>query len=980
MVGHQPRNPITSTPQVLPHLPPVHEDLDSISNVDEGNDACSVTAASNIGSVSQLSDTKGSMLSKQLSAFSAPPRYRNSGAFIYMVDDVRPDGRVPGLKQAPEILIFIDEDKARKEHMHFEYDAREGTWKTRGIDGVIRPWFFQKVIDQQRGRGRGNILFQSKEDPLMQVNEKTLFYCLQPKEALPKEAARLCSSNLSIRCNTCIKRIPIFAQLVGSEGEHVYLKEELDDANVKALRSMRNKIKSSDPADYHLVLIDDEFFQANPKEVGPFCHVHFLKEQVSDAQLSERIKKLKNYLNGSFENRFQRLVDDPNSLKVILDVLPELVRPDHWRGVVTWAVNLSGVAEGRKWQDMAVHEKFQVMVYAMLTGRASDSIHLDMQQAGNLVDFMDSAESREALKAMMDDRSNPETYQVSRVADRLRENRVSSLCTVTLMWGLDGAPHQSDLDIHTVVNGIELFYGNPQVGKCKLDFDANASRIEQNPAENISLNQVGTFVIMVNNYNNRDNKDVPFKVTVRKSGQEVAEHEGTWPRTRAKGNKMTVCQVTVLAEDLVEKPVELSEAEQKKLAAKEAEWSKLFGEPRALLASETDVDMHLVSRSNGYPATQGAQQRFQELLQPKAKKQSLAERCKAEELDGFIERVTSKGFPCRLEVDIRNFAPAYITRLETASDVLKSNIVVNVFQRKFEVPQAPRSDEPSSARLDASWGLQPRALVRGFVKVHAQWFMVLENARLPAHQEWPLAGGMYPTNLKPEVHHHRSKWASFHSLVQPEVSRASSLIGSMLVGFSKFHFVLDGKQAGKLLGPVRPRYLLHATYWENVAGILTEGIVPAKNPLSDIRKPFKDLLQGAESHVYTMRSTDLGCLESKQDHLEGYKYKLGSKVERDLNLVKRPWEVPIIDQLGPETVSKNKDVETWDNPEFLLEIREGIAYCTLNRPDANNAMNDGIGGGLHDALRILRERPEIRIAVFTGNGRMPLGGVAIEVL
>ena len=26
------------------------------------------------------------------------------------------------------------------------------------------------------------------------------------------------------------------------------------------------------------------------------------------------------------------------------------------------------------------------------------------------------------------------------VEDRLRENRVSSLCTVTLMWGLDGAP------------------------------------------------------------------------------------------------------------------------------------------------------------------------------------------------------------------------------------------------------------------------------------------------------------------------------------------------------------------------------------------------------------------------------------------------------------------------------------------------------------------------------------------------------------
>ncbi|CAJ1401718.1 unnamed protein product [Effrenium voratum] len=133
----------------------------------------------------------------------------------------------------------------------------------------------------------------------VQVNEKTLFYCLQPKEALPKEAARLCSANLSMRCNTCIKRIPVFAQLLGAEGKHVYLKEELDDANVKALRSMRNKIKSSEPADYHLLPIDEEFFQANPKEVGPFSHVHFLKEQVSDAQLSERLKKLKNYLNAA---------------------------------------------------------------------------------------------------------------------------------------------------------------------------------------------------------------------------------------------------------------------------------------------------------------------------------------------------------------------------------------------------------------------------------------------------------------------------------------------------------------------------------------------------------------------------------------------------------------------------------------------------------------------------------------------------------
>lgn len=113
-------------------------------------------------------------------------------------------------------------------------------------------------------------------------------------------------------------------------------------------------------------------------------------------------------------------------------------------------------------------------------------------------------------------------------------------------------------------------------------------------------------------------------------------------------------------------------------------------------------------------------------------------------------------------------------------------------------------------------------------------------------------------------------------------------------------------------------------------------------------------------------------IDLAEDHLEGYKYKpeRSFAIERDTNLVKRPWDLPIIDQLGKDHVAICKDYETWDNPEFHLEIREGIAYCTLNRPDANNAMNDGIGGGLHDACRILRERLDVRIVVFTGNGRM----------
>ena len=114
-------------------------------------------------------------------------------------------------------------------------------------------------------------------------------------------------------------------------------------------------------------------------------------------------------------------------------------------------------------------------------------------------------------------------------------------------------------------------------------------------------------------------------------------------------------------------------------------------------------------------------------------------------------------------------------------------------------------------------------------------------------------------------------------------------------------------------------------------------------------------------------------IDLSNDHLDGYKYK-PERIEHDTNSVKRPWDVPMLQQLGPESVAKCRDYETWDNPDFLLEIREGIAYCTLNRPDANNAMNEGLGSGLHDACRILAQRLDVRVVVFTGNGRMFCAG------
>lgn len=161
----------------------------------------------------------------------------------------------------------------------------------------------------------------------VQVQNKKLLFCLQPREALPKHESRLCASNLSNRCNTCRHRMPKFAQLMGESGSFIAF-NGVKEPNVQTLRQLRQKHwkKIQNVSELTAVVIDEDFVKEYPVEVGPFSHVHFTCDQLSDSGLSQRLKDLKLYLNGSFDNRFQRLVDDPASLKVIQDVIPRLVR------------------------------------------------------------------------------------------------------------------------------------------------------------------------------------------------------------------------------------------------------------------------------------------------------------------------------------------------------------------------------------------------------------------------------------------------------------------------------------------------------------------------------------------------------------------------------------------------------------------------------------------------------------------------------
>ncbi len=57
------------------------------------------------------------------------------------------------------------------------------------------------------------------------------------------------------------------------------------------------------------------------------------------------------------------------------------------------------------------------------------------------------------------------------------------------------------------------------------------------------------------------------------------------------------------------------------------------------------------------------------------------------------------------------------------------------------------------------------------------------------------------------------------------------------------------------------------------------------------------------------------------------------------------------------------------NETVLLSIRDAVATITLNRPEAMNAWNGAMAGGLDAALRACDEDDDVRAVVLTGAGR-----------
>jgi enoyl-CoA hydratase/carnithine racemase len=61
-----------------------------------------------------------------------------------------------------------------------------------------------------------------------------------------------------------------------------------------------------------------------------------------------------------------------------------------------------------------------------------------------------------------------------------------------------------------------------------------------------------------------------------------------------------------------------------------------------------------------------------------------------------------------------------------------------------------------------------------------------------------------------------------------------------------------------------------------------------------------------------------------------------------------------------------------------VEITDGVALLTLNRPESLNALNRELFGALGEALQLVRDDEAVRVAVITGTGRAFCAGADMK--
>ena len=661
------------------------------------------------------------------------------------------------------------------------------------------------------------------------------------------------------RCNCCTRRGLLQALLIDSTGKPLLLKNyEQKPGTVcpyNDLYAYLMELHQKKDNTYTIYTVSDA--TTPTKEEGKEPHFYYIPSHTTEKSTDEKFNLLFNkYINqsGMMYERMGKYMSETMKIDVpfllsLMDKLDPVARTV-FKNPLTWLKGCQDKLNGRIWEELSCEEKIHICLYAMMTGSSESNVHYGFQTSNQLLDFSKNGRSEEAVIRWMNTTANPETRQVSGIAQKLEKQSVKSNVWIGLTWptthvASNETPYVCDFDLYVITpKGEIIYYGNknPKCGCAYLNFDANAgcSNIEENPSECCSIKKSGTYKVIVKMWGvspkspgvSHGKQTMPPGVVLHYPFEIIIhnhEHEqiipGVWNSSLTGFN----VDMPIGTYDInIENPsnVTMSEPEARKYLHKLPAFITDIGEN----LTSTIVDLSIVSKENSLyrfttpdshhasvsgpplasPVSMLTQLASASILASVSSKKltsgSLAVRCSTQpkttsEMIKYLNSIPD----AKIEVNLRDFTPSYVTQIGGIKDgALRQgkDKIINTYCDGDGIPREPVSRQDAQvSRFDEEWSVSVvessytmTTTVRAIINLNGFTFFVLAGMTLPSitSEKWPLIGGFYPTMLSVDNHKHKSAFTSMNTLVKPIVNSENPLIG--FIPPTNYKLKLNGRE------------------------------------------------------------------------------------------------------------------------------------------------------------------------------------------
>jgi predicted nucleic acid-binding Zn-ribbon protein len=502
-------------------------------------------------------------------------------------------------------------------------------------------------------------------------------------------------------------------------------------------------------------------------------------------------------------------------IKILLDIdyFKEAIgmcqRPNFWTKTMEWLdyiANASMQLGILSWEGATNNQKNTLRLIALIGPSAefcgTVAIIRGFETGESLINFSGNARDVRAIASMMDAISNPETYQVSQVAQALLNHNVSlngRKLYISLEWKtLD------DLDLGLrLPNGRIIDFRTMLANDIELNFDANQNCTRSpttTPVEFIS-SRVGTtplfgrYTVLVNCYKFKYSRvSIPFTLTITVGGVSNT-YSYSWNGVAGSAVNGGTCyqQFTIGPEDFIEQsmgPI-ISDSGARSIKANTSKFIEHYGSNPSsnivdLSNAPREVErLWIYNLEANCGITGGGRALISSLIGAAGKaRTTLSERLAPKPFVEYFANLPESA-DIRIQLAQCSGLPAYATQItrDLESRPLGAFNFNVLHDATAQIFLQPNTTIPNTGRLSYEWirGCASETYeikIIAIVKWNDNYFCIVDKAKFP--DRLPVTGGFYPSDLTLDQHSIRAEYSIFNT-VRPLVPTSSSSIP--MIGF-----------------------------------------------------------------------------------------------------------------------------------------------------------------------------------------------------